>query len=150
MVIDHSKIVPSPIMDAPKIKLFQFVQKRFIALGFDTPPQPEQRCELNHRNLFYFFELFGQCIPITLYVFLRANTAYEYSNGAYATFTELSVGIQMVAFLYRKGLFINLIENYQKFIEKRKRFLIDEAIQNLNSNFLTLKISLVIQTKNRH
>lgn len=116
-------------MATPKIKLFQLIQSHFVALGLHTPPQRHKRCELNGINLLYFFELFGLSIPIVLFLFLQANSAYEYSNSAYVLSNELSVGVQLTAFLYRKGLFINLIENYQNFIEKRKQFEADDRLQ---------------------
>lgn len=103
-----------------KIKLFYNVQKYFKALGFHAPLQPNKHCPVNRRNGFFMFTLAGMIIPTFGFLLFKAKSAFEYSNTFYISITLATAGVAYIIYLYRMKAIINLIENCQEFIEKRK------------------------------
>lgn len=90
-------------------------------MGFYAPPQPNQMCELNCKNLFYILTQIVMLVPIAGFFIFKAESAYEYSTTAYMALTLASVILQLIIFLYKTESFRNLIGNYEQFIEKRER-----------------------------
>lgn len=102
------------------IKLFRAVRKYFEAMGFYPPLPPDPVCSLNRKNGFYFLAVTGQFVPIAAFIFLEAQTVYEYSNSFYMLITTIAMTNHFMVFFHRMGTIVKLIENYQKFIETRE------------------------------
>lgn len=102
------------------ITLFCSVQKYFKAMGFYAPLQPNERCAINRENGFYTFATAGAIIPASGFLFFEAESAYEYSVTFYVSITMAMPTVAYIIFLYRMRSIINLIENFQVFIDKRK------------------------------
>lgn len=54
--------------------------------------------------------------------FFKAKSAYEYSNGFYSSVITMTMAVCFTVFFQKIGSIYNLIEKYQEFIEKRKRW----------------------------
>lgn len=108
-----------PIMAT--IKLFRSVRKYFKTMGFYAPSEPNQICPVNRRNGLYIFATAGMFIPLSSFFLFRANSAYEYCNSFCVSIIMIDMTVHFMVFLHKIGSIENLIEAYQKFIEKRKR-----------------------------
>lgn len=102
------------------LNLFCSVRKYFEALGFYAPPQPNQNCELNRKNLFYISSVTGLIFPVTGFLLFKATSAFEYSMCFYTCVTMLGMTVYCTVLIYKMGSIVKLIENYGEFIGKRK------------------------------
>lgn len=102
------------------IKLFGASQNFFKTLGFYAPPQLNQSCTFNRRNGFYFSAEIGIFVPVTLFFFVEASSAYEYSDSFYMISVSIAMTIYFTEFFKNIGPLLKLVENYEKFIAKRK------------------------------
>lgn len=102
------------------LKLFQAVQKYFEAMGFYAPSQPNQICPINRTNGFYIVAQVGMLISVSGFLIFKAKSAFESFNSIYVILTVLNMTIQFTVILHKMRSILNLIEEYQEFIEKRK------------------------------
>lgn len=104
----------------PTTKIFRAVQKYFKALGFYPPPQPNQTCEFNRKNVFYIFAVAGMLIPLMGFFLFKATSAYEYSVSFYMSIVMITMTTYCSVLIYKMGSIVKLIEKYEEFIKKRK------------------------------
>lgn len=104
------------------IKLFRAAQTYFDAMGLYAAPPSNESCRFNRKNTFYIFAVVGMFIPVTGFLFFKANTTYEYSVSFYILTTAFSMTVHFAAILRKMGSIPKLIENYEDFIMKRTFF----------------------------
>lgn len=106
-----------------KIKLFLVAQNYFEAMGFyASPSQPNQICSLNRKNLYYI--LVPAIIGISIVAFMssKAQSVYEYGISFFIIITIMTLIAYYMVILFKMGKLLNLVGQYEEFIEKRKWF----------------------------
>lgn len=104
-----------------KIKLFSEAQSYCNSIGFFASPlQPNQRCRLNAKSLYYFCMLALPAILVLCFLIFKAQSVYEYGISAYAFITLTMLAIFHVIIVYEMGNMLMLVEKYEEIIENRK------------------------------
>lgn len=103
--------------------MFQPIQKLYQTVGINLPLS-NRRYPLNARNLFYLLSFLPMFISSTSLFLFKANNIIDYTISFYVFLTELVSLIQFTIELYKVPMTIELIEKFEKQMEKSK-WLID-------------------------
>lgn len=102
------------------VKLFQFLQKSYEAIGFYPSPAGQNCCLLNSKNLFIFLSIFQLFLSSLAFFYFEAASTFEYGASFYASITELfSVTILLIN-LSKMANILTLIHNLEEFIASSK------------------------------
>lgn len=122
-------------MPPTKVELFYSARKYLKALGFYAPSEPNQKCALNRKNVFYMFALAGMIIPVMAFLIFEAETAFEYSDPVFQVNTFTTVFIYFVFLIFRLGKILSFIQSNEEFITKRKQFQLFFSVSKLCGQF---------------
>lgn len=86
---------------------------------FASPSQPNRRCELNSKNLYYVLVIAIMVIPELSFLILKARSVYEYGITIYVTITMIGMVMYYAIIGCQLGKMLKMIEKYEEIIEKR-------------------------------
>lgn len=104
---------------AVQIKLFQSFQKFNQILGIH-PSQPDQSYSFKPRSAAVLLFLISPFISCTTHFVFKAETLAEYAQSFIMSTTGLCISIDFVSMCLEMRNILQLIENYEGFIEKSK------------------------------
>lgn len=108
------------IMTKP-IKLFQNVQKIYQMMSI-YPPQSNQNCTFNIKNLCILLSMVSVTIASIAYVLFDTRSAVEYGRCCIAIFSELEMILYFFVQFSKMPRIRKLIENFEAFIKKSEYF----------------------------
>lgn len=105
---------------AGSIKLFQFNQKHYKAIGI-YPTQPNQKhSSFNLTNSIYLFCFVQFCISMTAFIWFEANNMLDYAIASFGLVTTIIIMAIYLLTIWQKENTVKFIENCEEFIEKSK------------------------------
>lgn len=105
------------IVMAGSIKLFQFNKKLYEMLGV-YPHQNNEKILFNSRNLFILFCCAQFCISMAAFFIFKAKTMQEYNISIYMSLTQFYIMINFLLLMWQISNILNLITDFEEFIEK--------------------------------
>lgn len=104
------------------IKLFQFIQKYYRAIGIHKPESNQvDRQSFNSINWFFFLNVIPMLIATTAFFLYKAESMFEYGLSVYYVFSLTFGEIFYVLPIWQTENLSKFIENCERFIEKSKQ-----------------------------
>lgn len=104
---------------ASSMKLFQSVQSFYCTMGV-YPPEPNQRLSFRLKRIFFPLSSFITFLALVAFFFFEAQTVEQYASAFHGSITELVILADFHIIAWQMPNILKLIENFERFIEKRK------------------------------
>lgn len=107
--------------------LFQTVQKIYKTMAIHPSlSQTNQFCSLNYKIQFFLFINAQTLFASTAFLLFKANTVQSLADSFYVSLTHAVSLIHIIITMWKVADILQLIDKFQKFIEKResKHFLL--------------------------
>lgn len=106
------------VIMAGQVKLFQILQNVYFKLGIFYPSQSNQNHSMNSRKLFFLISYIQMLLLSFEFLLFEAESVSELGISFYSTVTELGCLINFLMIAWKIPKIFDLIEKFEKFIEK--------------------------------
>lgn len=104
---------------AEPVKLFQLVQKIYKMMGI-CPPQPDQKHSFNSRILVVLFIVSQFLFSSVAFLLFQASSIQNRADSFYFSLSIANCGVYIIVSHWKIPKILNLIENFEKFVEQSK------------------------------
>lgn len=105
--------------NAVTIKLFQSLRQFYEIRGFYPSQLPNQSSQFNAKNLSMLFSIIQYFSAlIAVFLFTTTTSITEHADSLYMCLTCGACTTHVLTHIYKIGQILQLIENFEKFIEK--------------------------------
>lgn len=105
---------------AGSIKLFEFNQKHYRAIGIYPTQSNQKHSSFNSKNSIFLFCFIQFCISMTAFIIFEANNMLDYAIASFGLVTTTIIMAIYLLTLWQKENTVKFIENCEAFIEKSK------------------------------
>lgn len=103
------------------IKLFQFIQKYFRAIGVrGTETNQINRSFFNLKNLIFISSAAPMLISTSTFLLYEAETTYDFGLSTYYLICLIFTGIYYIIYIWQIGNIFKFIENCETFVGQSK------------------------------
>lgn len=100
--------------------------RQFYEISGILPPQTNQKCLLNAKNLFYLISMLQYMLSTASFSLFKTGSMAEYGKSFYGYITVLIYSPNFLITIYKSADIFMLFERFDKFIEKSKSFPLSE------------------------
>lgn len=100
------------------MKLFQFNERNFKAMGIYEPQTNQRDSKWNWINFVYLFGYAHLIIVRGAFLLFQAKSAVEYGLAFYPFVAAYTAGSAVLVTIWKKTNIFHVIRNFEKFIEK--------------------------------